>query len=130
MNFLVSACFFLFLLVVGISRGEQRIQNALFFAFRSQHKLVTLPTFAVGESSLVQEMMQCLTFCVNRPWCKSGNLQTTPNINGLYVCEALSTKNEYDVNTWLVGNSTFSYFRLKVKSCYSEAGCQFTAFSR
>lgn len=93
------------------SIGEER-SDPIIFDFRFEHRL-DLPSSARKQSNQVIDMMGCLGSCVNAHWCKSGNLKTTPESNGLYVCEALSS-DESDKNNKLIKEKEYQYFRIKV----------------
>ena len=78
-------------------------------------------------SLLVDDTLDCTFKCVNEPKCKSFNLATNPDSNGLYLCELLDTdKYKADGND-LQMNAAFHHFSPWV-SCNTPAQSVF-AFS-
>jgi len=117
MDEFIGIIFALFVMFSMI-RGEERSLDHLIFDFRFDHKLESLDhscsqNSTMRQSSLAVDMMDCLGVCASASWCKSGNLKTTPESNGLYKCEVFST-DEYSKQTNLISNQEYRHFRIKV----------------
>jgi len=114
MDVLICVLFVQFAMFSKIS-GQERSLDHLIFDFRFHHKLDPAQNSTMRRSSLAVDMMDCLGVCANASWCKSGNLKTTPESNGLYKCEVFST-DEYRKNNTLTNDQGYRHFRIKVRS--------------
>ena len=82
----------------------------LIFDFYPAQKL-TLPKGAKQKSTLVEGRMECVFECTAVQWCRSVNLQTTPQSNGLYVCELLS-KDQF--NNSMTPDMNYNHYSVQV----------------
>lgn len=103
-------------------RGEGHFHSS-HVDFRFNHQL-DVPASAMQQSTFVDNIMSCVETCVNLGWCKSGNLKTTPESNGLHTCEVFSS-DEYHIGNRLMYNQDYRHFRLVV----SEYGLSLHGFS-
>lgn len=83
--------------------------------FQFNHKLVVTP-LTMQQTALVDSIMACVDICFNLVWCKSGNLKTIAQSNGLHVCEVFSS-DQYDSDSTLTYHQDYRHFRIKVSEC-------------
>ena len=107
----IASLLLLLFVVNHISTRDQSLP--ILFDFRRKERL-TLPNGAKSQSIQVGYKMSCFTECVRALWCQSGNFKTTPEPNGLHICELLSSDRFTNGNS-MIKDEAFDYFNFKVK---------------
>ncbi|XP_020893406.1 uncharacterized protein LOC110232532 [Exaiptasia diaphana] len=123
----ILAVLFLFFGVHN-SKGEEASDLILFDYHRSKN--LTVPSTSRSQSVQVKDKMECFGKCIGVGWCQSGNFKTTPEHNGLHVCQLLPSDRFTKSNT-LKDNPVCENFNVKTpchrknKPCLNEGRCVF-----
>ena len=104
-------------LMVALYRGAiaQYREKELIFDIYPGQKL-SLPqkvTDAKQESTLVEDNMGCVFKCTGVHWCRSINFKTTPQSNGLHVCELLSSE-QFTSRSYMTQDEAYNHYSVKV----------------
>ncbi|KXJ28603.1 Basement membrane-specific heparan sulfate proteoglycan core protein [Exaiptasia diaphana] len=91
-----------------------REAGLLFDAYPKQK--LSLPNGVDGvkpnKSVSVKDKMDCVFACINVPWCRSVNFQTTPLNSGLYFCQLLSSE-QFAHKKYMKKNRLYLHYSVK-----------------
>ncbi|KXJ13266.1 Fibrinogen-like protein A [Exaiptasia diaphana] len=123
----ILSVLFLFLGVHN-SKGEETSDLILLDYHRAKN--LTVQSTSRSQSVQVKDKMECFGKCIGVGWCQSGNFKTTPEHNGLHVCQLLPSDRFTKSNT-LKDNPACENFNIKTpchrknKPCLNEGRCVF-----
>ncbi|KXJ05519.1 hypothetical protein AC249_AIPGENE27318 [Exaiptasia diaphana] len=104
------------LLSVQHSVSYYNRESGLLFDAYPKQKL-SLPNGVDGvhpnKSVSVKDKMDCVFACINVPWCRSVNFQTTPLKSGLYFCQLLSSE-QFAHKEYMKKNRLYLHYSVKI----------------
>ncbi|KAK3722373.1 hypothetical protein QZH41_013701 [Actinostola sp. cb2023] len=120
-----SAAILVLVLLLGVHHSTSTNMHVnrdkgLIFDFYPAHKLV-LPLDMEGimqHSVRVADKMDCVFACTKVDWCRSVNLKTTPQSNGLFVCEMMSS-DQFTSSSNMTSDKAYNHYSVK-NPCQKE----------
>ncbi|XP_020893402.2 uncharacterized protein LOC110232529 [Exaiptasia diaphana] len=120
----------LILLFLGVNNSKGQDTSGLILFDYHRSKNLTLPSKDKTQSLQVKDKMKCFGKCIEIDWCQSGNFKTTPEDNGLHVCQLLPSDRFTKTNA-LKDDPVYENFNIKTpchiknKPCLNEGKCVF-----